>query len=321
MNNNFQLTECSSNNLHNKHAEEPTNGQIEQNWKTNYEHVLPLIQKSSKSDVNNKQLKLFTSEFSKRKIQNDIHQDIHKNIKHYTQYDIQQDTEQEMDIQIRGVPQIKHQYDETVELVKKERLCDNDSCNTYDLVEKINYYKLTLCEYKRLLKKQNTSNTKLKEIQKLLSYEIEKNEIINQKYIDLLSKVRDVTKKKEEQGHRHRHEQKEQEIISTYKQTIEYKTTLKIQELLNEIKFLTQDIEVLKDHQNLLQKDVNDKNKIISHLIKKHALNEEHFRLDTSFEIYNDQLTYNEMKKVMEETLIENIRLRNDLMTLAKSVN
>ncbi|CRH01040.1 conserved Plasmodium protein, unknown function [Plasmodium relictum] len=186
--------------------------------------------------------------------------------------------------------------------VKKKNLTDYE--NNEELINKINYYKLLLEEYKYFsLKSKNSTNTQLKEMKKLLSQEKKENEMIQKKYECLLDKFQDA--------------KKDNTINSEINESHQ---NLKIKELLNEINELTKEIERLREDQLLLQEDVNNKSKIISHLIKKHALNEEHFRLDKSFSIFNNKLNYEEMKKIMEETLIENIRLRTDLMILAKSV-
>ncbi|CRG93674.1 conserved Plasmodium protein, unknown function [Plasmodium gallinaceum] len=186
---------------------------------------------------------------------------------------------------------------------KKENLINYD--NNEKLENKINYYKLLLDEYESFsIKRKNSTDIKLKEMKKLLLQEIQENEMMQKKYQCLLDKFQD-TKKVDNLLNN--------EINESYE-------NIKIKELLSEINVLTEEIGRLREDQLLLQEDVNNKSKIISHLIKKHALNEEHFRLDKSFSIFNNKLKYEEMKKIMEETLIENIRLRTDLMTLAKSV-
>ncbi|ETW50633.1 hypothetical protein PFMALIP_01361 [Plasmodium falciparum MaliPS096_E11] len=190
------------------------------------------------------------------------------------------------------------------------------NCLPKELINKINYYKYQLDEYKSIyLKNKNNAHSQLRETKKLLSYEIRKNKMIEKKYELLSNKFQDIyTTFNDEKKDIHNNNNNNNE--NSYK-----KDSISTQELLNEINLLTEEIKKFKEDQILLQQDVNNKSKIISHLIKKHALSEEHFRLDKSFNIFNNKLTYDEMKKVMEETLIENIRLRTDLMTLAKSIN
>ncbi|KYO00973.1 hypothetical protein PRSY57_0608000 [Plasmodium reichenowi] len=191
------------------------------------------------------------------------------------------------------------------------------NCSPKELINKINYYKYQLDEYKSIyLKNKNNAHSQLRETKKLLSYEIRKNKMIEKKYELLSNKFQDIytTFNDEKKDIQNYNNKKKNE--NSYK-----KDSISTQELLNEINLLTEEIKKFKEDQILLQQDVNNKSKIISHLIKKHALSEEHFRLDKSFNIFNNKLTYDEMKKVMEETLIENIRLRTDLMTLAKSIN
>lgn len=44
-------------------------------------------------------------------------------------------------------------------------------------------------------------------------------------------------------------------------------------------------------------------------------------RIDNNFVLFKNKLTYDDMRKVMEETLIDNIRLRTDLITLGNICN
>ncbi|VTZ66266.1 conserved Plasmodium protein, unknown function [Plasmodium chabaudi chabaudi] len=179
------------------------------------------------------------------------------------------------------------------------------------LIEIVNYYKLILNEYQLAEKKKKKNlytNEKLKEIKKLLLDEMEKNKIIQKKYQNVLKKVTNIN----EDGMLIPDDKKTPES-----KTFEYKTSIKIQELLNEIIFLTKEIEKLKDDKTVLKQEINTKSEIISNLMKRNALDDQrHFRIDGSFDLFKNKLTYDDMKKVMEETLIDNIRLRTDLITL-----
>lgn len=144
--------------------------------------------------------------------------------------------------------------------------------------------------------------------------EIEKNKIIHKKYQNVLKKITNINKENNKLLFN-------DNKISECK-TFEYKTSIKIQELLNEIIFLTKEIEKFKDDQILLKQEINTKTKIISHLIKRNALDaQRHFKIDSSFVLLKKKLTYDDMQKVMEETLIDNIRLRTDLITIGSIRN
>ncbi|SOV74634.1 conserved Plasmodium protein, unknown function [Plasmodium sp. gorilla clade G3] len=210
----------------------------------------------------------------------------------------------------------KTKKNNTIKNISNYNLTKN--CLQEELINKINYYKYQLDEYKSIyLKNKNNAHSQLRETKKLLSYEIRKNKMIEKKYELLSNKYQDIYTTFNDEKHKiNNFNNNKNNNENSYK-----KDSMSTQELLNEINLLTEEIKKFKEDQILLQQDVNNKSKIISHLIKKHALSEEHFRLDKSFNIFNNKLTYDEMKKVMEETLIENIRLRTDLMTLAKSIN
>ncbi|SOV12468.1 conserved Plasmodium protein, unknown function [Plasmodium sp. gorilla clade G2] len=211
----------------------------------------------------------------------------------------------------------KTQKNTTIKNISNYNLTKN--CLQEELINKINYYKYQLDEYKSIyMKNKNNAHSQLRETKKLLSYEIKKNKMIEKKYEHLSNKFQDIYTTFNDEKHKINNNNNNKNDDN--KNPCE-KDAMPTQELLNEINLLTEEIKKFKEDQILLQQDVNNKSKIISHLIKKHALSEEHFRLDKSFNIFNNKLTYDEMKKVMEETLIENIRLRTDLMTLAKSIN
>ncbi|SBS95245.1 conserved Plasmodium protein, unknown function [Plasmodium ovale] len=185
---------------------------------------------------------------------------------------------------------------------------DRDYAHSRDeLVQKIKRYRFLLEELQSALKRKNNSNDQLREAKKLLSSEVMKNEIMKKKYHHLLETFQDV--------HRTGDKSCPKEETAPGGDT-----PLMLQKLRNEISVLVHEVERLREDQLVLQEDVNSKSRIISHLIKKHALNEQHFRLDSSLGALKGSLTYDEMKKIMEETLIENIRLRADLFTLAKSI-
>ncbi|GAW81927.1 hypothetical protein, conserved [Plasmodium gonderi] len=224
----------------------------------------------------------------------------------------------------------------------KENISNYDSLTKEELAHKVRMYELVLDEWKSVsIKNKSKNDTELKETKKLLSQERAKNALIEKKYQSVLKEITIVSEETERQmelqmerqmerqtGRQVEWQTKQQTELQTsgkeellkYEGSYEYRTCLKIQALLNEINFLTKEIERLREDQLLLQEGVKNKSEIISHLIKRHALSEEHFRLDTNLSISKDKLTYEEMWKIMEETLIENIRLRSDLLTLAKSV-
>ncbi|CAD2095504.1 conserved Plasmodium protein, unknown function [Plasmodium vinckei] len=195
--------------------------------------------------------------------------------------------------------------------VNKKNNFDFSKISKEQLVEIVNDYKLILNEYQLAEKKKKKNldtNEKLKEVKKLLLDEMEKNKIIQTKYQNVLKKITNIN----EDGILIPDDKKTPEC-----KTFEYKTSIKIQELLNEIIFLTKEIEKLKDDQIVLKQEINTKSEIISNLMKRNALDDQrHFRIDGSFDLFKNKLTYDDMKKVMEETLIDNIRLRTDLITL-----
>ncbi|KEG00330.1 conserved Plasmodium protein, unknown function [Plasmodium vinckei vinckei] len=195
--------------------------------------------------------------------------------------------------------------------VDKKNNFDYSQISKEKLVEIVNDYKLILNEYQladKKKKKNLDTNEKLKEVKKLLLDEMEKNKIIQTKYQNVLKKIQNIN----EDGMLIPDDKKTPES-----KTFEYKTSIKIQELLNEIIFLTKEIEKLKDDQTVLKQEINTKSEIISSLMKRNALDDQrHFRIDGNFNLFKNKLTYDDMKKVMEETLIDNIRLRIDLITL-----
>ncbi|PFH31983.1 hypothetical protein BESB_019240 [Besnoitia besnoiti] len=103
---------------------------------------------------------------------------------------------------------------------------------------------------------------------------------------------------------------------------------------------LKDEFEQLTLAQSLLQNDVARKTEIIAHLVKKYALKEDTFRGPVSSSFSSpfgwrklaaaaaeavagagssaSSLSLEEMQKAVEETLLENIRLRTDLATLAE---
>ncbi|CBZ51244.1 conserved hypothetical protein [Neospora caninum Liverpool] len=110
-----------------------------------------------------------------------------------------------------------------------------------------------------------------------------------------------------------------------------------LRELHDAYESLKEEFSQLSVAQTLLQNDVARKAEIIAFLVKKYALNEEAFRgplpAASSFgwkklaaaaaeavggTAGHSSLSLDEMQKVVEETLLENIRLRTDLATLAE---
>ncbi|EUD70067.1 hypothetical protein YYG_04690 [Plasmodium vinckei petteri] len=157
--------------------------------------------------------------------------------------------------------------------VDKKSNFDFSKISKEQLVEIVNDYKLIFNEYQLAEKKKKKNldtHEKLKEVKKLLLDEMEKNKIIQTKYQNVLKKITNIN----EDGILIPDDKKTPEC-----KTFEYKTSIKIQELLNEIIFLTKEIEKLKDDQIVLKQEINTKSEIISNLMKRNALDDQrHFR-------------------------------------------
>ncbi|CAI7721538.1 conserved Plasmodium protein, unknown function [Plasmodium vivax] len=187
-----------------------------------------------------------------------------------------------------------------------------------ELARKVNRYKFVLGEWKSLsVRRKKKEDAELKETKKLLSQQVAKNEMLERNNQTLLERVRSLDRGAQGGGAVGSGMDSHLGNGMINRQEGDHPQT---KELLDEVNFLAREVERLREDQLLLQEDVKKKSTIIVHLIKKHALSEEHFRLDSSLPILKNQLTYAEMRKIMEETLVENIRLRSDLATLAKCV-
>ncbi|CAA9989235.1 conserved Plasmodium protein, unknown function [Plasmodium knowlesi strain H] len=199
-------------------------------------------------------------------------------------------------------------------------------CSNRDTLEelacKLKNYKFFIEEWKSShIRNEKKKDAELKETKKLLSQQVTKNEMLEKKYQSLLEKMRSLDRGPHNKG---------SDIDSAMRNVADGEMHCEgshqdgvcpqTEEFIDEVNFLTREVEKLREDQVLLQEDVKKKSTIILHLIKKHPLSEEHFRLDNNLPILNNKLTYDEMRKIMEETLIENIRLRSDLLTLAKCV-
>ncbi|ANQ08838.1 Uncharacterized protein PCOAH_00036040 [Plasmodium coatneyi] len=192
-----------------------------------------------------------------------------------------------------------------------------------ELAQKVNNYKFFIDEWKSLsVRNKKKKDAELKETKKLLSQQVTKNEMLEKKYQSLLEKMRSLDRGPDNKG-----SDVDNRIGIVTDGEIHCEgnhqdgVCPKTKEFIEEVNFLTREVEKLREDQLLLQEDVKKKSTIILHLIKKHALSEEHFRSDNNLPILNNKLTYDEMRKIMEETLIENIRLRSDLFALAKCVH
>ncbi|EUD66361.1 hypothetical protein C922_03277 [Plasmodium inui San Antonio 1] len=208
-------------------------------------------------------------------------------------------------------------------------ICDGNSAADFrgdcgaleELSRKVNNYKFFIDEWKsfsvRIKKKKDAE---FKETKKLLSQQVAKNEMLEKKYQTLLEKMRSLGRGADKGSAMGTEMGSVTDGGIRCEGSHQDGVCPKTKELIDEVHFLTSEVDKLREDQLLLQEDVKKKSTIIVHLIEKQALSEEHFRLEKRLPILNNKLTYDEIRKIMEETLIENIRLRSDLVTLAKCV-